>query len=209
MADGFAAEGGVCAMVCRVEVLYTLSADAGCLTAREIGGGGPLFSAPVGKDPRSLSVRGGSLAVADGAEGRILFFDRQLRRQGCIRLPGPACGVCLLAGGAAALCGAEEGARFLSIGRHGGTEEIFRCPNRPCCLARRGRGFAVGSRGAVFFVAPDGGVLGVRKCVWPGAARPNAGKTLICDSGGGQVLLEDGRRLYAGPAPEDALILPG
>ena len=24
-----------------------------------------------------------------------------------------------------------------------------------------------------------------------------------------QVLLEDGRRLYAGPAPEDALILPG
>ena len=34
----------------------------------------------------------------------------------------------------AALCGAEESARFLSIGRHGGTEEIFRCPNRPCCL---------------------------------------------------------------------------
>ena len=130
---------------------------------------------------RTLGPPGTALCLFRGGvfcagERQVFFYDGPPAGPSLRRLPSGG-----RSGGAVRRGGGRPFPFYRTARRDGGNLPL---PEPSLLPGPPGRDFAVGCRGAVFFVAPDGGVLGVRKCVWPGAVRPNAGKTLICDSGG-------------------------
>ncbi|MBR1584676.1 MAG: hypothetical protein IJ662_03965, partial [Clostridia bacterium] len=192
-------------------VVYCLSGDADSVTAYAARDGELLFSAPAGAYPRALALGpdGQCLAAAGGAAGEILLFDPGLRLRRTIRVPGVACGVCFLGKGMAALCAVGDGelsSALFRISPWGVTEEIFTCPQGPCCLQAVDNGCAVGCHGAVYFLTPEGRVQRALPCAYPARIRRIPGGALICDPWQGQVLLRNGKGIHRGPAPEDALL---
>ncbi|MBQ9263480.1 MAG: hypothetical protein IJ189_04630 [Clostridia bacterium] len=202
---------GVGGMTAGDGMIYLLSSDADSISAYASSDGSLLCAAPAGVYPQGLCVRpdGHRIAVAGGAAGEILLFDAQLRLLRSHRVPGMAVGVGFLPKGMAALCAVgdrEISTLLLRISPWGVTEELFSCPEAPCCLHAAADGCAVGCHGAVHFLRSDGRTRRTLPCAFPGVIRQCQGVPLICDFSTGRVLLPNGRTLYRGEAVEDALL---
>lgn len=213
MCFDFPLPGGVCALGMAGDKICALSSDADSISAFDGERGELLFSAPAGVYPRDFSVSpcGRYLAVAGGAAGEILLFDEMLQCRMRHRVAGIACGVAFLPRCLAALCAVGEGelsARLLLISPRGVMEEAFLCPDVPCALcALPGGQCLIGCHGAVYGLRADGKIMPRLACAYPARIRLAHGQGLICDAWQGDVLRLNGRCLYRGKEPADALLL--
>lgn len=204
---------GVCALALMKDRVCALSADADSVTAFSALTGELLFSAPAGVFPRDVCVsrQGRYLAVAGGAAGSVLLLDDTLRSVREYRLPGTVCGVCFLPRGFCALCAVEKGAeiesRLLRFSFRGAAEETLSSPLVPSCLcALAGGGCAAGCMGEVILLSPNKKTALRRPYPCPVRVRPSPWGPLVCDPCRGDVSLLDGRTLYGGPSPQDAVL---
>ncbi len=204
---------GVCAMTVWNGAVCALSSDADSVTAFSAHTGELLCCAPAGVYPRDLSVsrQGRFLAVAGGASGTALLLDRDLRLLREYRLPGTVCGVCCLRRSLLALCAVERGdieTRLLRVSFRGAAEEVFSSPLLPACLCPLpGGGCVVGCMGRVTFLSAGFKILRTLSCPCPARIRITRRGPLICDPCLGTAALADGRVLYRGTSPEDAVLL--
>lgn len=203
---------GVCAMTVWNGAVCALSADADSVTAFSARTGELLCCAPAGVYPRDLCVsrQGRFLAVAGGASGSVLLLDRELRRLREYRLPGTVCGICCLRRSLLALCAVERGeieTRLLRVSLGGASEEVFSSPLPPACLCPLSVGCAIGCMGQVTFLSAGYKPLRVLPCPCPVRIRPTPWGPLICDPCRGTAALADGRVLYRGPSPQDAVLV--
>ena len=204
---------GVCAMTVWDGAVCALSADADSVTAFSALTGDMLCCAPAGMYPRDLCVsrQGRFLAVAGGAGGSVMLLDRSLRMLREYRLPGTVCGVCFLKRCLLALCAVERGeieTRLMRVSLRGTAEEVFASPLVPSCLCPLpGSGCAVGCMGRVLFLSPRFKTVRALPCPCPARIRPTPWGPLISDPCRGEAKLADGRILYRGPSPQDALLL--
>lgn len=205
----FPLPGGVFDLAPFGEHLCALSMEADCLCAFSPKNGVLCLSAPAGNYPRCLVVSpcGRYAAVAGGAAGEVLVFDRSLH---CIRktkVAGTAVAVCFLPRGLAVLCAAgdqEISARLLSISARNVTEEIFVCPQMPCSLcALPGGGLMMGCHGGLLHINPKGRLLFRTPCTWPARIRCAGQQTLFADSWQGTIRTTQGKELYRGKEPLD------
>ena len=209
----FPVPGGICAMGMLGDQVCALSADADSLSAFCGHTGALLFSAPAGDYPRDLCISpcGKYLAVAGGAAGEILLFDRSLS---CIqkrRVPGAVCAVCFLARHMAALCAVgdqELSARVMRISPRGVAEEIYDCPRAPCSMcALSGDRLLVGCHEELALLRGDGRVMRRFSCAYPARLRPYRDGALICDGWQGTVRALGGPVLYRGKEPGDVICI--
>ena len=203
---------GVCAMTVWDGAVCALSSDADSVTAFSARTGELLCCAPAGVYPRDLCVsrQGRFLAVAGGAGGSVLLLDRNLRLLREYRLPGTVCGVCCLRRSLLALCAVERGeieTRLLRVSCRGAAEEVFSSPLPPACLCPLPGGCAVGCMGRVIFLSAGYKTLRTLPCPCPVRIRPTPWGPLICDPCRGTAALADGRVLYRGPSPQDAVLV--
>ena len=204
---------GVCAMTVWEGQVCALSADADSVTAFSAHTGELLCCAPAGVYPRDLCVsrQGRFLAVAGGSSGSVLLLDRGLRLLREYRLPGAVCGVYCLKRSLLALCAVERGdieTRLLHVSLRGTAEEVFSSPLTPASLCSLpGNGCAVGCMGQVLFLSPRYKPLHVLPWPCPVRIRPTRRGPLICDPCRGEAALADGRVLYRGPSPQDAVLV--
>lgn len=209
----FSVPGGVCALEYLRERVYALSADADSLSAYSARNGNLLFSAPAGVYPRHLAVSpcGRYLAVAGGAAGEVLLLDDLLQCRFRHRVAGIACAVAFFPRMLGVLCAVGEtelSARLLGVSPRGVSEEIMTADSAPCALcALPDGGCLVGCHGTIHALRPDGKIS--RRIAWayPEKIRAFRRHTLICDSWQGEARLLKGTLVYAGAAPEDALLV--
>ena len=205
---------GVCSLAVLSDRLCALSSEADSVTAYSVHTGQTLFSAPAGIYPRDLCVsrQGRFLAVAGGAAGEVLLLDRDLRFLRAYPLPGTVCGVCFQPRGMAALCAVENGAlsaRLFFIRYRGITQEVATFPLLPSCLcALPGGGCAAACHGEAIWIGPNKKIIGRRMCSCPSRIRYSLLGPLICDTWQGDVAAWNGKTLYRGKNPLDALLLP-
>lgn len=206
----FAVPPGVCAMAAAGNSLCVLSADADSVTAFSPDAGSILFCAPAGNYPRSLRADPGGryLAAACGAAGEIRVLDGELRLLARYRVPGVAVDACFLPRGLAALCAVEDGevsARLIRISPRGVMETVYAWPAVPCALCAGPGGYWAGGFGEILRLRPDGRLTGRLPCPCPVRIAGTHDGPLICDPWQGRVFLPDGRTVYRGPDPADAL----
>ena len=208
----FPVPSGVCALTAAGGAVFALSADADSVTAFSAPSGELLFSAPAGVYPRAmcLSPCGKYLAVAGGAAGEALIFDRSLTCLKRYRTAGAVCAVCFLTRALAVLCAVgdrELSSHLLFISPRGVTEEIFSCDSAPCALCALPDGRCVlGCHGEIIALRPDGKLSFRFPCPFPARLYPSRMGVLVCDPWQGKVFLLRGGTLYAGNAPEDAIL---
>lgn len=209
----FSISGGVCALEFWQGRVYALSADADSISAYSHRNGELLFSAPAGVYPRGMAVSpcGKYLAVAGGAAGEILLLDEGLQCRFRHRVAGIACAVAFFPRMLGVLCAVGEtelSARLLGVSPRGVTEEILMTPHMPCALcALPGGGCLAGCHGAVYALRPDGKISRCIPCGYPAKIRLFHREAVFCDPWQGTIRLGNGKMLYSGREPEDALIL--
>lgn len=203
---------GVCALCGFGPFICALSQDADCICAFCPEKGEMRLSVPAGAYPRDLcpSPCGKFLAAAGGAAGEILLFDQNLCCLQCYPVPGWACGVCFQSRGMMALCAVEDGdltGRLISISPRGVQEEMAAFSTLPCCIcALSGGRCLVGCQDRAMGLRADGSIFYRRVCAYPNRIRYMQGKALICDLCGGEIVTGEGKCLYRGPAPMDAVM---
>ena len=205
--------GGVCALAALEKSVCALSQDTDSVTALSLQSGDTLISAPAGVFPRDLCAdpTGKLLAVAGGAAGEILLLNGDLRPVHVYRLPGTVCGVCFLPRCLMELCAVEDGdlsAALFRVSFRGVTEEIWKTPLVPLCLcAVPENGCAVGCHGLVARVRGKGEAPLHWPVPCPARVRHGKAGLLVCDPWEGRVTLLNGKTLYRGGAPQDAIVL--
>ena len=208
----FSIPSGVCALEYVREMVYALSADADSLSAYSARNGDLLFSAPAGVYPRHLAVSpcGGYLAIAGGAAGEVLLMDDALQCHLRHRVAGIACAVAFFPRMLGVLCAVGEmelSARLMGISPRGVAEEMLTFQAAPCSLcAFPGGGALVGCHGMIHHLRPDGKIFRRTPWEYPAKIRAFRRQALICDPWQGNVRLLNGRVIYTGASPEDALL---
>lgn len=208
----FALPGGVCAMEMFGGHLCALSTEADALFAFHPQTGSLCLSAPAGNYPRHFAISPCRTfaAVAGGAAGDVLIFDRQLHCIRTFRVPGAAVSLCFLPRGLAVLCAVGDdqvSSRLYCISPRGVTEEIFACPTPPStlCALPDGR-LLVGCHGGIWHFH-HGRTVGRRPCIYPARIRPHARGYLYADAWQGTVCTEKGTPCCQGSEPLDFLQL--
>lgn len=195
------------------DYLYALSADADCICLLSPGRGELMVTAPAGHYPRNMCISpcGRRAAVAGGAAGEVLLFDRELHCLCRHRVAGVAVDVCFLPRALAVLCAVGDENVFshlVWISARGVTEEIYTCPQAPGCLcALPGGKMMMGCAGAVLQFNAEGRLVGRQACQWPGRILLTEKGVMLADCGLGGIRDLQGRWLYTGGEPADFCVV--